>query len=114
MSILETVLFIPEVAKRWYGTPGMHGDRQKGKGNNNFRGGTSFDYYRRRGLSRAQHRRCAKCGATKNLVVDHKNGNRRDGRDSNLRLLCRSCNAKNPNNKRNRGKFKRGNRAAAG
>src|ERR1700733_4577610 len=39
-------------------------------------------------------RKCAGCGATKQLMVDHKSGNENDGRKSNLQWLCRSCNTK--------------------
>lgn len=38
--------------------------------------------------------KCAKCGSTKNLDIDHKDGNRKNNNRSNLRVLCRSCHRK--------------------
>ena len=35
--------------------------------------------------------KCANCGSTSDLVIDHKNGEKRDNRGGNLRTLCRSC-----------------------
>lgn len=35
--------------------------------------------------------KCAKCGSTKNIDIDHKDGNRDNNSPSNLRPLCRSC-----------------------
>ena len=37
---------------------------------------------------------CAKCGSTKNLDIDHKDGNRKNNNRGNLRVLCRSCHRK--------------------
>jgi len=39
-------------------------------------------------------RRCAECGARSQLMVDHADGHEENGRRSNLRWLCRSCNTR--------------------
>src|SRR4030067_2540049 len=39
-------------------------------------------------------RKCSKCGSTKSLDIDHKDGNRKNNNRSNLRVLCRSCHRK--------------------
>jgi hypothetical protein len=37
---------------------------------------------------------CELCGSRKNLLPDHKDGNESNGRSSNMRTLCKSCNGK--------------------
>jgi hypothetical protein len=43
---------------------------------------------------RPKGKQCAKCGSTRNIVVNHKNGNESDTHAGNLNLLCKSCNGK--------------------
>lgn len=37
-------------------------------------------------------KRCAYCGTSKNILIDHKDGNEANGRRSNLQWACKSCN----------------------
>jgi hypothetical protein len=37
---------------------------------------------------------CARCGSTRFLTIDHKDGNESNGARPNLRWLCKSCNTK--------------------
>jgi hypothetical protein len=39
-------------------------------------------------------KRCALCGSNRNVVPDHKDGDESNGRKSNLRWLCKSCNTR--------------------
>lgn len=60
---------------------------QKGKDNNNYKDGIS---------TYTQHKKskCERCGSTKNLMVHHKDGNRKNNDPSNLETLCWSCHEK--------------------
>lgn len=57
---------------------------QGGKKNNNYKNGIS---------TYTQHKKskCQQCGGTKNLMVHHKDGNRKNNNPSNLETLCWSC-----------------------
>jgi hypothetical protein len=46
------------------------------------------------GCRPAGPKKCELCGARSDLMIDHKNSNESDGRRSNLRWLCRSCNTR--------------------
>ncbi len=50
---------------------------------------------------------CVICSATSGLMVDHKDGNESNGRKSNLRWLCRSCNTRLGARMAKRGKGRR-------
>lgn len=60
---------------------------QGGKNNNNYKNGISTYH---------QHKKsaCQSCGSTKNLMVHHKDGNRKNNKLSNLKTLCWSCHEK--------------------
>jgi HNH endonuclease. len=60
---------------------------QAGKKNNNYKNGIS---------TYTQHKKskCQQCGSTKNLMVHHKDGNRKNNNPSNLETLCWSCHEK--------------------
>ena len=60
---------------------------QGGKNNNNYKDGIS---------TYTQHKKkaCQNCGGTKNLMVHHKDGNRKNNKPSNLKTLCWSCHEK--------------------
>lgn len=57
---------------------------QAGKKNNHYKNGIS---------TYAQNKKshCEKCGSTKNLMVHHKDGNRKNNNASNLQTLCWKC-----------------------
>ncbi|HEV2381611.1 MAG TPA: HNH endonuclease signature motif containing protein, partial [Terriglobia bacterium] len=38
--------------------------------------------------------KCALCGSTRFLVIDHKDGDESNGDPDNLRWLCKSCNTR--------------------
>ena len=59
--------------------------------------------YRAQVTARKRVRKCALCGSTKNLVVDHKDGNEAHGKGKNLRILCSSCNMKEAHKKIRKG-----------
>lgn len=54
---------------------------QSGKNNNHYKNGIS---------TYTQHKKskCEVCGGTKNLMVHHKDGNRKNNSPSNLQTLC--------------------------
>ena len=52
-------------------------------------------------------RECALCGSRSQLMIDHKNGREEDGRKSNLRWLCRSCNTREGAKMAKKGKGRR-------
>ncbi len=58
---------------------------QKGKLNNNWKGGT--------GVYKALLEKCACeiCGSTENLLIHHKDHNRRNNAVSNLMVMCKKC-----------------------
>lgn len=57
---------------------------QAGKNNNNYKNGIStYHQYKKS--------RCESCGSTKNLMVHHIDGNRKNNEKSNLKTLCWSC-----------------------
>lgn len=65
---------------------------QGGKNNNNYKNGIS---------TYTQHKKskCQQCGSTKNLMVHHKDGNRKNNNPSNLETLCWSCHEKKTDRK---------------
>lgn len=70
-------------------------DIEKKKGNYNQAGSNNNNY--KNGISTYhQHKksRCENCGSTKNLMVHHKDGNRKNNKPSNLKTLCWSCHEK--------------------
>jgi 5-methylcytosine-specific restriction endonuclease McrA len=48
--------------------------------------------YRANARPPAGLRRCELCGSTRNVVIDHRDGNESNGRRRNLRWLCQGCN----------------------
>lgn len=60
---------------------------QAGANNNNYKNGIST-------YTQHKHSSCQKCGSTKNLMVHHKDGNRKNNKPSNLITLCWSCHEK--------------------
>lgn len=60
---------------------------QGGSNNNNYKNGISMYAQRKKS-------RCETCGSTKNLMVHHKDGNRKNNKSSNLKTLCWSCHEK--------------------
>lgn len=60
---------------------------QKGKNNNNYKNGISAYHQKKEGS-------CSSCGSRKNLMVHHKDGNRKNNEPSNLQTLCWSCHEK--------------------
>lgn len=57
---------------------------QKGKDNNNYKDGIST-------YTQHKAKRCRRCGGTKNLMVHHKDGNRKNNEPANLETLCWGC-----------------------
>ena len=68
------------------------GGNQKGENNPCWKGGHSI--YKKTYYESSKNRKCSLCGSTHFLVVHHKDGNRENGKVSNLLLVCRSCHAK--------------------
>ena len=60
---------------------------QAGENNNNYKNGIST-------YTQDKKKRCEKCGGTKNLMVHHKDGNRKNNKPSNRQTLCWSCHEK--------------------
>jgi len=52
-------------------------------------------------------RECALCHSRSQLMIDHKDGNEANGRKSNLRWLCRSCNTREGAKMARKGKGRR-------
>ena len=48
--------------------------------------------YRANRTPPAGPKRCSYCGSTRNVVIDHKDGDEANGRQSNLAWACKSCN----------------------
>jgi hypothetical protein len=66
---------------RFYGVPGANA----GKKNGMYKHG-------RWGLkTRIKKKKCSNCGATKNLIYHHINGDELDNKSKNIRILCRTC-----------------------
>ena len=76
------------------------GYHQKDTQNNNYKDGISN--YRQKAF-RAKGRKCSICGATSNLRIHHKDGNRRNNSLGNLKVICESCHQKQYH-KRHKGK----------
>ena len=72
------------VAKSIYQIITKKGYNQGGKNNNNYKNGISMYAQRKKS-------KCQSCGSTKNLMVHHKDGNRKNNDASNLKTLCWSC-----------------------
>lgn len=81
-DIVETIFSI--VAKSGYD--------QGGKKNNNYKNGIST-------YAQGKAKKCSQCGGTKNLMVHHKDGNRKNNDKSNLQTLCWSCHEKKTDRK---------------
>ena len=60
---------------------------QGGKNNNNYKNGIST-------YTQNKKSKCETCGSTKNLMVHHKDGNRKNNSPSNHKTLCWSCHEK--------------------
>jgi hypothetical protein len=67
------------------------GYNQKGKNNNNWRGGIGI--YKRK-ARRYFEEKCFMCGSEEFLCVHHKDHNRYNNKISNLSIICRTCHAK--------------------
>ncbi len=65
---------------------------QAGENNNNYKNGIST-------YNQHKKSRCERCGSTKNLMVHHKDGNRKNNKPSNLETLCWSCHEKKTDRK---------------
>ena len=65
---------------------------QAGKKNNNYKNGISTYTQHKKGA-------CEQCGSKKNLMVHHKDGNRKNNEPSNLQTLCWSCHEKKTDRK---------------
>jgi len=71
------------------------GYSQSGRNNNAFKTGQGC--YRKMALEHYGET-CMDCGATKNICVHHKHGNRKNDNElENLEVICRSCHAKKHN-----------------
>lgn len=107
MNFLHVNEALPLIAPvLFYGTPGMNKGKQKGKDNNNYRGGTSSAYYRdvAKKQSPKGSRVCSKCGRSgtssgrgATIVAAHLDGGK--GGTKRVKWQCRSCNKKGPLNK---------------
>ena len=60
---------------------------QAGKNNNNYKNGIST-------YTQNKKSKCERCGSTRNLMVHHKDGNRKNNAASNHETLCWSCHEK--------------------
>ena len=58
-----------------------------GNRNGRYKDGTQSTLYRQM----IEKDKCSTCGATKRLVIHHKNGNHQDNHIDNLQVLCESC-----------------------
>lgn len=65
---------------------------QAGKNNNNYKNGIST-------YAQKKKSKCELCGSTRNLMVHHKDGNRKNNNASNLQTLCWSCHEKHTQRK---------------
>lgn len=74
------------------------GYNQSQENNNNWKGGTDY-----RRLVTIES--CELCGSTDNLVVHHKNHDRRDNRVENLQVLCKKCHQKHHCIRDSKGRF---------
>jgi len=77
-----------EIIEDCYETVQKKGNyNQAGANNNNYKNGIS---------TYTQHKKskCETCGSTKNLMVHHNDGNRKNNKPSNLKTLCWSCHEK--------------------
>jgi hypothetical protein len=59
-------------------------------------------------------KKCALCRSTRNIEIDHKDGDESNGARRNLRWLCRSCNAQHGVNLKRAGRGKRASRTNPG
>lgn len=69
------------------------GGNQRGEKNHRFKDGKS-DYRGNYDAVHGERKACSDCGGTRNVVVHHKDRNRKNNEESNLIYLCRSCHAK--------------------
>jgi 5-methylcytosine-specific restriction endonuclease McrA len=83
-DVRKTLDLIEDITKKGY--------NQGGKNNNNYKNGISTYAQKKKG-------KCQSCGSTKNLMVHHKDGNRKNNDASNLKTLCWSCHEKITNRK---------------
>ncbi len=60
---------------------------QAGENNNNYKNGISM-------YPKYKKSKCERCGSTRNLMVHHKDENRKNNKPSNLQTLCWSCHEK--------------------
>lgn len=60
---------------------------QAGKNNNNYKNGIST-------YTQNKKKACQRCGGKRNLMVHHKDGNRKNNAASNLETLCWRCHEK--------------------
>lgn len=85
IEVEELLSFINEIVEK-----GNY--NQGGKNNNNYKNGISM-YPKKKGKS------CSRCGGKKNLMVHHKDGNRKNNNSGNLQTLCWGCHEKRTDRK---------------
>lgn len=78
-----------EYYKRTYKKKGYN---QKGKNNNNYKGGIGT--YREKKLNSVDEKVCERCGSTTNLEVHYKDRDKYNNNLNNLELICKSCHKK--------------------
>ena len=93
-------LMYAERHKRRYQKKGYN---QKGENNNNWKHGES-SYYKRIAYE-AYGKVCNRCGSLKNIVVHHKDRNRKNNDLSNLEVLCKKCHQLEHEHENNLGEY---------
>jgi len=87
-EIIDHVDIIEAIEKCYYSVIEKKGNyNQAGKNNNNYKNGIST-------YAQKKKKACQRCGSKKNLMVHHKDGNRKNNAASNHETLCWSCHEK--------------------